>query len=225
MIKVNVDKAISAIKKNFSNLDGEQVAKAAMRAINKTLLKGRTTARAAVKGKYNIPQKNLSGINKKDSSRSLLIGYITASAKPIPMDAFAPKFETSTGSLSVSKKGEQKSKLFKKAKSNAAKGVSIEVIKGSRQIVDYAFMIRGGKPRVFARGAYKAGGSWGFIQRSKRVNKTGADTPIKPLISITVHGAVINNKVEQQIASDIEPYFSQRLQHELEYQVNKMKDQ
>lgn len=225
MIQVNVDQAIRQVTLNFKNLDSDHVAKAVYSAINRSLTKGRSTARTAVKGVYNIPQKNLDGVTKKDATRRLLIGYIMASTKPIPMDAFSPKFQNTTGSISISKRGVQKTKDFKKKKKNAAAGVSIEVVKGNRQVVPYAFMIRNAKPRVFARGAYKAGGRWGFIQRHSRVSNRGNDTPIKPLVSVTVHGAVINNKVETQLSNDLSAYYPQRLQHELQYQVNKMKSQ
>lgn len=225
MVKVYVDDAIKQLKRNFKNLDADAVAKASYNAINRTLTKGRTDARREVKNVYNIPQKNLDGVAKKDARRSLLIGYIIASTKPIPMDAFNPKFQTASSSIVITKRGAKNVKQFGRKKKNAAKGVSVEVIKGNRQVVPYAFMLSNGKPRVFARGAYKQGGSWGFITRNKRVNKSGADTPIKPLVSVTVHGAVVNKTVEAKLAASINAYFPQRFQAELNYQLQKMKSQ
>lgn len=225
MVKVHVDQSISQLKRNFKNLDADAVAKASYNAINRTLTKGRTDARREVKNVYNIPQKNLGGIAKKDAKRSLLIGYILASTRPIPMDAFNPKFQTSSASIVITKRGAQKVKSFTRKKKNAAKGVSVEVVKGRRQVVPYAFMLANGKPRVFARGAYKQGGSWGFIPRNKRVSKTGTDTPIKPLVSVTVHGAVVNNTVETKLAASIGAFFPQRFEQELKYQLQKMTSQ
>lgn len=225
MVRVFVDQPIKQIKSNFKNLDTENVAKACYNAINRTLTKGRTTARQSVKDVYNISQKNLDGIVKENATKNLLIGYIKASTKPIPMDAFGPKFQTVYGSISISRRGVQKTKDFKKKKATAIQGVSIEVIKGKREIVPYAFMIRNAKPRVFARGMYKTGGSWGFIQRHKRENATGNDTPIKPLVSVTVHGAVINNQVENRLANDISAYFPARFEHEINFQLSKMQSQ
>lgn len=225
MVKVYVNDAVSQLKRNFKNLDADAVAKASYNAINRTLTKGRTDARREVKNVYNIPQKNLGGIAKKDATRRLLIGYIIASTKPIPMDAFNPKFQTVSSSIVITKRGAKNVKQFGRRKKNAAKGVSVEVVKGRRQIVPYAFMLPNGKARVFARGAYKQGGSWGFITRNKRVSKDGNDTPIKPLVSVTVHGAIINKTVEAKLAASISAYYPQRLQAELNYQLQKMKSQ
>lgn len=225
MVTVYVNEATERLKKSFANLDKDHTQQAIVNAINRSLTKGRTIARTAVKSKYNIPQKNLEGINKINARKSLLIGYITASAKPIPMDAFSPKFETVSHSLTITKRGISKATDFKKNKKNAAQGVSIEVIKGKREVVPFAFMIRTAKPRVFARGEYKgggAGGGYGFIQRHKRVNSTGNDTPIKPLISVTVHGAVINDLVEGRISTELLPFYEQRLRTEFAYQISKM---
>lgn len=224
-MRINVDNAIRDFRKQFDHLSKAQVDKAAARAINRTLLKGRTEARKAVKAEYNIPQKNLNGIKNKNAYPSFLEGYITASAKPIPMDAFAPKFETSTGSITISRKGIQKARDYKRAKKNPGKGVSIEVKKGARQVIPYAFMIRGAKPRVFARGRYKfGGGSFGFIQRNKRENKSGNDIPVKPLISVTVHGAVINDRVRGNIRNIINQNFSRDMEHEIKYLIGRLGD-
>lgn len=224
MITVRVDKATEQIASSFKELDQKNIAKATARAINRSLSKGRTVARKAVKEEYNIPQKNLSGINKVNAYPSNLTGYIVASSKPIPADAFAPKFETAGGSISISKKGVQKTKDYKRKKSNPTKGVSIEVHKGDRQTIPFAFMIRGAKPRVFGRGKYRNGGtSFGFVIRNKRINKRGTDIPIKPLVSVTVHGAVINEKVENKLAGEVSQYYTERLAHEMSFLLSKMK--
>lgn len=222
MIEVNVKEATAKLVKNFRELDEKQIKKAITNAINRTLLKGRTVARKEVKGEYNIPQRYLDRVNKINAKPVNLTGYITASAVPIPMDAFDPKFNTTGGSvLSITRKGEQKQK--KGRKNDRSAGVTIEVHKGKNETIPFAFMISGAKPRVFARGEYRTGGSYGFIQRHTRVNKSGSDTPIKPLLSVTVHAAVINDDVENKIAVEIQSYYPNRLEHELKYQVSKMK--
>jgi hypothetical protein len=222
MVTVNVDQAISSLTRNFSQLAEPKVKRAIVSAINRTLIKGRTTARKEVKNIYNIPQKNLGGIAKINATTGLMIGYITASTTPIPMDAFAPKFSNSGTTISISRKGVQKVKANKRPSANANKGVSIEVLRGQRTLVPHAFMIAGAKPRVFARGEYKPGGSWGFIKRNQRINKTGNDTPIKPLISVTVHAAVINETAISNIGADVEVYYPQRMIVELNNQLQKM---
>ena len=221
MIEVSVKAETEKIISNFSQLSASQIANAITGAINRTLMKGRTVARKAVKDEYNIPQRYMDRIDKINAKKANLTGYIVANATPIPMDAFDPKFENQKSVLSITRRGEQKVKAKKKG--DVAKGVSIEVHKGSRETIPFAFMISGAKPRVFARGQYRSGGGFGFIQRHTREKKSGSDTPIKPLLSVTVHAAVINDDVEKKIADEIIVYYPQRLQHELNFQLSKMK--
>lgn len=219
MIEVNVKAETEKLVANFRQLGDKQIKNAIRNAINRTLMKGRTVARKAVKENYNIPQRYMDRIDKINAKNNLT-GFIVASAIPIPMDAFSPKFETNNSVLSITRRGEQKQSARKKL--SGAQGVSIEVHKGSRETIPFAFMIAGAKPRVFARGQYRDGGGYGFIQRHTRVKKSGSDTPIKPLLSVTVHAAVINDDVEQKIASEIESYYPNRLETELNYQLSKM---
>lgn len=207
MITVRVDQAIKDLSKGFEFLTKAQVAKASSQAINQTLLLGRTEARTAVKKVYNIPQRYLSGINIRKATNSFLQGSVYASSKPIPMDAFAPKFEFipssgSAGILSISRRGILKQRDVKRTKGQI--GVSIEVKKGERTIVPYAFLLPDAKPRVFARGEYKNGnGDYGFIQRHTRLENDNGHDSVKPLISITVFGAVVNPAVKRKIANKL----------------------
>ncbi len=212
------------MSRSFRHLSKQQLAQASSRAINRSLEKGRTVARGVVKDEFNIPQNMVSErIGTKRAFPAFPVGKITASAKPVPMDAFSPKFETSGGGISVTRKGAQKTRDFKRKKKSPRQGVSIEVHKGRREVVPFAFMIKGAKPRVFARGQYEGGGgAFGFIRRNKRINSEGNDTPIKPLISTTVHAAVINNKAQQKISAPLLPYFEERYMHELNRLTDKM---
>ena len=222
MIYISAREAILQLESYKSQLSEKQFATAISRAINESILQGRTEARSAVKSIYNIPQRYLNGINVTKATSVSLSAKLYASAQPIPMDAFAPKFETSTQSLSISKRGQQKQRVFKKAKSNPGMGVSIEVIKGKREIIPFAFLIPGAKPRVFARGEYKSGnGAYGFIQRHQRINSSGSDTPIKPLLSVTVHAAVINKTSLDKIQERVNNIFPVALERNLSYLATK----
>lgn len=223
MVTVRVDEATKKIKANFSQLNDVQIAKATANAINRTLSKGRTEARKEVKRRYNIPQKNLEGINQKNASKNFLQGYIYASSKPIPADAFSPKFETAGSTISISKKGAQKITANKKKESPNG-GVSLEIVRGQRQIIPFAFLIPNAKPRVFARGQYRTGGTFGFVQRHNRINSSGSDTPLASLLSVTVFAAIINDAVESRLSKTVNDYYEQRLEHELNYALSKMKE-
>lgn len=220
MIYISVQDTVSQLNTLKAQLGETQFSKAISRSLNETILQGRTEARKAVKSIYNIPQKNLDGINVNKSTRVKLFSELFASTQPIPMDAFAPKFVTGTQSISISKKGSQKVRTFKNKKSNPTAGVSIEVIKGQRVTIPYAFLIAGGKPRVFARGEYQSGTSYGFIQRHKRITNDGNDLPIKPLLSITVHAAVINDESLKNIDEKVSAVFPVSIMRNINFLLN-----
>ena len=223
MIFISTKKALAQLSSLKTQLGEKQFAVAVSRSINESILQGRTEARSSVKALYNIPQRYLSGININKATSVSLYAQLYASARPIPMDAFAPKFETSSQSIRVSKKGLQNTRQFKRAKKTPMGGVSIEVIKGQREIIPFAFMIAGGKPRVFARGEYKSGGgSYGFIQRHQRLNSTGSDTPIKPLLSVTVHSAVINKASLERIGARINTVFPISIERNINFLLSKV---
>jgi hypothetical protein len=224
MITVKVDKATSKLASSFRGLSKDQIAKATSIAINKTILKGRTVARTAVKKVYNIPQKNLSGISIRRAKPTFLQGAILASSKPIPMDAFSPRFQIVSGGKvsgvqTITRRGITKVQSAKRLKQQV--GVSIEIKKGDRTIVPYAFLLPNSQPRVFARGMYKGGsGSYGFIQRHTReLNPSGNDA-VKPLISVTVFGAVINPHVKRSIADQVEKDYERNILTALRYQAS-----
>lgn len=223
MITVRVDQATRELLKNFSGLSKQQIAKATSIALNKTLLKGRTVARTAVKKVYNIPQKNLSGISIRRSNPNFLQGAILASSKPIPMDAFSPRFQLVTGGKvsgiqSITRRGITKVQSIKRKSLQG--GVSIEVKRGDRVIVPYAFLLPNSQPRVFARGEYKAGdGNYGFLQRHTRLPNDSGNDSVKPLVSVTIFGAVINPKVKGEIATQMRQDYTRNMLTALRYQA------
>lgn len=225
MITVNVRTDTRQLSRGFACLTKKEVAKATSMAINKTLLKGRTVARTAVKQMYNIPQRYLQGIGVKRSNAVNLKGYIYASTKPIPMDAFSPRFQLITGGKvsgvqSITKRGSVRVKSVKRARQQG--GVTIEVKRGEKQVVPYAFLLPNSKPRVFARGEYKSGnGSYGFVQRHKRSESDNGNDSVKPLLSVTVFGAVINPVVKRNIANVLKADYKRNLAAALRIQAQR----
>lgn len=222
MLRISVSRALRTLSEAQEQLGPRQFNKAVSRAINESILQGRTEARNAVKAIYNIPQRYVGGINVNKATAQSLTAELFASATPIPMDAFSPRFQTATQSFSITRRGEQRTKAASKRRSNPAMGVSIEVLKGKREIVPFAFMIPGGKPRVFARGAYKSGTSYGFVQRHKRENKKGNDTPVKPLLSVTVHAAVINKESISRIGRRVQAVFPRSIDRNINFLLNRI---
>jgi hypothetical protein len=223
MISVNVNQAVKDLRSSFKGLSKQKIEKATVDALNRTARLGRTVARSEVKKVYNIPQRYLNQVNYIPAKAVKLKAFIYASSKPIPMDAFSPKFEfiPSAGSasiVSVTKRGVQKLRAVKRLKQQ--QGVSIEIKKGERTIVPYAFLIPGAKPRVFARGSYKQGeGSYGFIQRHTREENSNGNDRVTPLASVTIFSAVINKKVEKQIERKISSAFSDNMLRALKRQA------
>lgn len=218
---IKVEQAIKDVESLSRELTGLKLAIGISRGINKTLMQGRTEARKAVKDEYNIPQNQLAGINYKASLPNTLTGYIYAGTKPIPMDAFSPRFETPTKSIRNTKKGAQRIKERSRRKNNAGKGVTIEIHKGSLLTVPFAFMIPGAKPRVFARGNYSVGVSQ-FIRRNKREKKGGTDTHINPLMSVTIYQTVINPNTLTKIKGNLISNFPKNLEHELKFLIQQL---
>lgn len=223
MIMVNVDQAIKKLTKNFSALSEREIKSAIVSGINRSLQFGKTESGRQIKNSYNINTSVLSGgIIINSAKSSLMIGTIAASGKPIQLSHFQPTFSFNKKSTTkYSKSGVGKSSLLKSQSAAYKKGVTVEIIKGKKSNIPYAFMIPGKRP-VFARGAYKTGGAYGFMRRHKRVNKTGSDTPVSPLITVTVHSSLTNKRVIPIVGDKINDKFSERMLHELTYRMNKI---
>lgn len=217
MIYIQTKDAQQMLRHLGKTLSKEELAKVVSRSINRTLLKARTGARREVKRVYNISQKNLDGVKIARSTPATQTGELQAEHKAIPLDAFAPKQITESGTRSISKKGKLKVTKFKNRRSNVPAGISIEVKRGERKVIPYAFMIPGGAVRVFGRGAYNAGKN--FVKRNHRVNKTGSDTPIKPMITLSVFGAALNKGVQGELKREVNDYYPQEFVRQLRFAI------
>lgn len=220
MIYIKTDDAQLVLKRLGKNLDKSELAKAITRSINASLRKSRTTVRKEAKRIYNISQKNLDGIDyTKASTKSgdgYLTGTLTASRKPIPLSAFNPKEINGNKARTITRKGVVKERVMKYKKKGATSGISIEVYRGKKESIGYAFMIAKGAAQVFARGAYAAGTKHGFIKRIKRVKSDGNDIPVKPLITLSTLAAAANKNVMGTVKREIRIFYP----NELERQIN-----
>lgn len=221
MIYIKTIDAQQALRRLGVELNKKELATAVVRAINRSLQKGRTIARTEVKKVYNISQKDLQGIDYRRANVSTLKGELIASKKPIPLDAFAPKQLTASSTISISRKGSIRTKTLKRVRKNFNGGISIEVKRGERENIPYAFLIPGGAVRVFARGQYRDGTQHGFVQRHHRVNKKGSDKPVKPLITVSELGSILNPGVMRNINKEIIKIYPDRLDHEIMFIVQK----
>ncbi|WP_153799061.1 phage tail protein [Foetidibacter luteolus] len=220
MIKIETDKAIKDFKDLGKQLSQKQLAKGLSRAINRSMMQGRTVARRKVASIYNIPQRALTeSVALKASTSNTLTAYIQAGAKTLPLTTFAPQFDTPTKSLRVTKRGEMRVRDRTRKGKNTGNGVSFEIYKGKRERLPFAFMTPKIKS-VFGRGKYA---SRGFERRNKRVKNKGNDLPIQSLSSVSVHTAVINKSSLSAIQSKVADVLPRELQHELNYRLGKIK--
>jgi hypothetical protein len=60
------------------------------------------------------------------------------------------------------------------------------------------------------------------VQRNKRERATGTDIHINPLMSVTIHQAVVNDKSINRIAKEVETDFPKNLTHELKFLISKL---
>lgn len=222
MIIIKASSGIATLRKLGVQLSIKELAQANARAINRSLEKARTKVRKEVRTVYNVPTRATTGIDINRAKSNNLHGELYGSTKPLPLDVFSPRQETATTTITVTRRGEQRVKELRRARKNPQGGVSIEVEKNRRETVPYAFMIPGAKPRVFARGEYRMGTQHGFVQRHHRVNKDGNDTPVKPLITMSIYGQILNDEVLQPTAREVEQYYPTRLEHEVMVLVNKI---
>ncbi len=218
MIEVNVKSNIEEFSALASRLSKKQIAKATSDAINKTLLLGRSESRKQVKRIYNIPNRYLNYIDVKRSKPSNLIGNIFARTIPLPMDAFNPVFNqvrngAIVGRLRITRRGQLRQSSARGK--NATGGVTIEVKKGRKTIVPYAFLLPGSKPRVFARGDYESGGRYAFVRRHHREVNSNNNDRVTNMLSVTIYGALINNSVlptvERRVADNFNRLYENAL--------------
>jgi len=223
-LQINVDEAIATITRNFALLSKKGIAAGTAAAINRSLTTGRAEGEKQIRSNYNIKKDVLSDAFKIKKATSLLqIGEIKASTQAISLSHFSPTFSfTRTSKTSYNKKGVAVTRILKRQSKDYGKGVTVEIIKGHRVSVPYAFMIAGKKP-VFARGAYEKGGKYGFIKRNKRVNKTGQDSPITSLVNISAYSSIVNDRVMPGVNIKVSNAFTTRLEHELNYRLSRMR--
>jgi hypothetical protein len=222
MVEINVKSNLKEFDRLAKNLSERQINKAASDAINKALLLGRSESRRQVKRVYNIPNRYQNFIDVKRAKPSSLSGHIFARTLPLPMDAFNPVFNITsggavTGRLRITRRGQLKQTNARSK--NASAGVTIEVRKGRKTIVPYAFLIPGAKPRVFARGDYEQNGRYAFIRRREREENSAGNDRVTNMLSVTIYGALINRSVLPIVEKKVNDNFNRLFENALQRQI------
>lgn len=176
MIHVDAGAAIRELKRLHRGLSKDQTNRAIALAFNSTLSKQRTFLRRHIQRKYPNSALQTSGYGQGKgirigrATRGRLYATMTVSSKSLPLRYYGAK------QIGDPAKGQ---------------GVSIEVTKGRRKTLPFAFTARVGKSeknkgtfQVLAKGNYPGGG--GFDVRTKRIRKKGNDLGITALVGPAV---------------------------------------
>lgn len=196
MIRID---ATDAIKNGFGKFKGKGSGKDARTIISKTLnttmTYGRKELMSEVKSKYNVS----SHITNRDtrlkrSTPRWNETVLNVNSKPLSLALFDPK--------------------------QSAKGISVEVKTGSRNVIRGSFFgkMPSGVEGIFAKGKYSG---QGFKFRDKRIKKSGNDLNINRLNSIPyskmyqsvtpeVYNILIANRLDKTLQRNLRKFFKNR---------------
>jgi hypothetical protein len=181
-------------------------------AINDTMRLQRTKLRQYVRHTYNIPGDKITTIDFSPATTFNLESKLGGSHTPVQLAYFKPIFSKGKSTLrgSYSKKKGLSTKKGRGGGPNA--GVSVEIKKGQRVTIPFAFMVgKFEKPFVFARGQYQK--RKGFVRGKPRM-------PINILSSASVFGAAFGTERRTEVTQNAYADFAQKANEYLQ----KMKD-
>jgi hypothetical protein len=211
----SVQAAIRKISETYSNVSGDILRQATSRALNRSASSGRTLSNSEIRRKYAISASVLQNVIKNTNSTSRnLEASIRASGAPLSWNYFNAKQEQSQGTTSFNRRGVASSRLNRKARSNATKGVSATILKGKSVNLPTAFIqVANGGLTVFARGRNKGGGD-GFEFSKPRL-------PIGNITTLSVPMMFANDDVLSVTTKRVIEVLDQRITHELNYLLSK----
>lgn len=221
MITIDTRKAEAELKDQMDKLSDRNIVVANTRAINTALLKARTQFRKAAKAEYNLDSEALKNIDVDKATYNKIQGLVTANAKPISLSRFNPKFDTNSGTATIkntkivnpdgSKSKNLTQLITGKAKKKKGKGVTVEIKRGQRKTISYAFLIQGGgnagiSLQVWARGSYGGG----------KFNVSKERLPITPLKTTSPFSAITNDAVIKPVVAQVETDFANELSRQID---------
>lgn len=211
----SISEAITKIKREYSHISGDVLNQAISRGLNHTASKTKTKSNGSIRQIFNIGASKINNELKVRYSQSrTLHAEIKASGVPLSLNMFQAKQEGERSTTSFSRKGVASSRLNRKARSNAIKGVSFEIKKGNKQNLPTAFIqAANGGITVFARGKAKGKGQ-GFEFAKARL-------PIGKITTTSVPLMFANNDVMQPSMKYAESLLTDRIVHEINWLLSK----
>jgi hypothetical protein len=210
MIQTSVKIDDSDLRDLLSKAQGQATGKAIARGMNQALSSGRAESNRQIRKRYNIPlfrlrsqgstksipakANNLRAELNAEARRSVKL----ASFKGLKGDGLTVR-KTRNNGTTISK---GRNKVAGISRPKPRQKVSIELIKGKRTTLDHAFIAKvGNHVGIFQRKkqgkAYAPSGA--FNRRTKRINKTGTDSPIGSLYSFTLFKAMANKHSKKPV--------------------------
>ncbi len=211
----SIQTAIRKITEEYSHISGDVLNQAVSRALNRAAAQGRTAANKEIRQVYNISASKVnSEIKINYSTARSMTTAIRASGEPLSFNNFQAKEIKPQGTTSFSRRGVASSRITRKAKSNAEKGVTAIIKKGESINLPTAFIqVANGGITVFARGKYKSKGE-GFEFGDDRM-------PIGKMTTVSIPLMMANAEVLTPLGKSIEGFFSKRIDHEINYLLSK----
>lgn len=226
-IRIDARPGIRVLDEFRRQLAPKEVDLALSRSINRAISQGVTIGRRKIAAIFNIPQADLMQVIVISQATSrTLTGKILADPRPRKLTSFSPKFDTPTKSISTRRRRDRQNRRTdvsvvsrdrKRRRRGGGKGTSVEVYKGQREIIPYAFMVPN-FVKVFARGVYS---DKGFQLRSYRGNVDGKDLPISDLLSVSPYTAAVNREAMEEMKDKITDAYPVLLRRELEYRLQR----
>lgn len=177
-----------------------QVNTATRMAINDTLRWSNTRIRQTVQETYNIKTKRVldkdekKGLVPRFASASKLWGVITAGHRPINMASLLRTRQVGSG-------------------------VSVEVMKGTRQTIQSAFLLPNGA--VVARGEYPERGTFVFRHGAgERTENTQGNDAFSPLQTISIATAALNTRAFAKWSVPTQDHYDAQLKRQLSRLIN-----
>jgi len=224
----SIQHAIKQVRENYNQISDAVLDKAISNALNRTAQQSKTAAGREIRKIYNV---SASTVNKdmkvRYSQPRTLEARVISSGNPISLHNFGAKQEIfssisgtevtrSFGYTSFDRKGNASSRITRKKPRNPKSGVSFEVKKGNPQNLPTAFIQNAnGGTTVFARGTYKAAGE-GFSFAKERL-------PIAKMTSSSIPLMFADDEVMNPTVSNALELFSNRIDHEINYALSKIK--
>jgi hypothetical protein len=199
MIHIDTSQAIKRLKALNRGLSKQQTDKAISLAFNASMMKARTRIGRSIRKKYPASALKAGGYSGGKglvidrASPRKLYAKLTVSSKHIPLVFFKHK--------------------------QTAKGVQVEVLKGKRHVLPFAFIAKGkmNRKHIVAKGQYN--GRQGFQVRTKRVKRSGPDLPITTLVGPAV------NKPDPSTMHEAEAFIQMDVPNQLDKFFQKVANQ